>query len=837
MRHTAALSVLIAAAGVMIVISPGGRQAVPLRPAANVLQQVNCTLTVPANPLSAQGLATPWVLSGVGAQAQACVESNPGGAAFVQGAVLDPATGAVSVYDPLVTTAGTVPAVAPTVPTLPANAVVGLWIGFNGNNLALAGAGAQQCVTGGGGSAFGQDSMCNAQAFFGAANQAVAAGKLKPPALGMARDGMACPTVRDFSIVDQDQSDNVTTTYLVTAAGQTAQNTPQNAAQVRPANPTVNGSDNRLLTVAVDGALGCAPWTAPDLADPTRQARATALPLDEIQAASLQAAPVATVPALDPMVLDAAGNPNLAKLNAFRVNVDQPAVQSLAMADSKAYCSNLLATGLPRIALDRQFTIGRPSPDAAAANNLFNFLATRFMNTFSNTAGFLMCTRLLGKPSPVTVQLDNNGVAVGAEISLNGIKPQPVQPPVPQAAAVVDCTLTVPANPLSARGLATPWVLSGAGAQAAACRQANRGGAAFVQGAVIDPATGAVSVYNPLVVTAGTVPAAAPTVPKLPANAVVGLWIGFNGNNLALAGPGVQQGRCVTGSGGSAFGQDSMCNAQAFFAAANQAIAAGTLKPPALGTARDGMPCPSVRDFSLVDQDQSDNVTTTYLVNAAGQTAQNTRQNAAALAGAVATVNGSDNRLLAVAVDGALGCTPSMAPDLADPTGQTMATALPLNELQAAAQQAAPVATVPALDPMVLDAAGNPNLNKLNAFRVNVDQAAVQSLAMADTRAYCSNLLASGLPRIALDRQFTIGQPSPDPAVANNLFNFLATRFQNTFSAQAGFLMCTQMLGVQNPVTVQMDNNGVTVGAQVNLHPAPPAPPAPTPPMGKKRHQ
>src|SRR5580700_5761769 len=51
-----------------------------------------------------------------------------------------PATGTISIYDPLVVDAGTQPAVTPTVPTLPAGGVVALWFGYNGNTLTLAGA-------------------------------------------------------------------------------------------------------------------------------------------------------------------------------------------------------------------------------------------------------------------------------------------------------------------------------------------------------------------------------------------------------------------------------------------------------------------------------------------------------------------------------------------------------------------------------------------------------------------------------------------------------------------------------------------------------------------------
>src|SRR5579884_1232732 len=224
------------------------------------------------------------------------------------------------------------------------------------------------------------------------------------------------------------------------------------------------------------------------------------------------------------------------------------------------------------------------------------------------------------------------------------------QPKQPQQAAT--CTLTVPANPLSAQGLATPYQLGGG------CDEANPMQAAFVQGAVIDP-QGQISVYNPIVVNKGQQPAATPIVPVIPAGSTIGIWFVFNGATLMLQdmNGSLQQGNCVNGAGdGSLFGQFAYCNAPAFFQAANAAMAAGTLKPnPAtpLGKGNDGLPCPTVRDFGVVDQDQSDNVTTTY--NNGG------------------LVNASDNRLVAVALDGVLNCTPLMAPDLANP-GQ-MATA------------------------------------------------------------------------------------------------------------------------------------------------------------------
>jgi len=141
-----------------------------------------------------------------------------------------------------------------------------------------------------------------------------------------------------------------------------------------------------------------------------------------------------------------------------------------------------------------------------------------------------------------------------------------------------------------------------------------------VQAAILDPATGKIAIYNPLVIDQGTVPAAPPVVPIYPANAVVGIWFGYNGDNLTLR-PTVgalADNSCVNGVPGSVFGQYAYCNAPAFFAAAHVAINAGTLTIPLLGTARDNRPCPSSRDFMVIDQDPSDNVTATSLATAQG---------------------------------------------------------------------------------------------------------------------------------------------------------------------------------------------------------------------------
>lgn len=379
---------------------------------------MDCTLLVPANPLTAQGLATPYQLSATNPANGPCNEANPNQSAFVQGVIYDPATGSFSVYSPLVIDQGTQPAIAPTVPTLPQGAVVGLWFGFNGNNLTLKGAtrytlAQGRCVNGLPGSVFGQFAYCNALAFFAAANRGIAQGKVQVPPLQTAKDGMPCPTTRDFSVVDQDQSDNVQTQYLANGNGQIAQFSAANQAQLQNATPVANPSDNALLTNFIDPALGCQPWQAPNLAD--NNTPVSALPLDELQAAVGQKAPIALVPLTDPMTL-VNNNQNLFKTNLYRMGVDQMPAWSPQGASGKTYCQNLVQTGLPRLQLDQQLTINATSPDAATANSLFTFLAQRFMMSYTN----LNCQNLLNQPNPVTVQTDGNGVAIAATFNMNG---------------------------------------------------------------------------------------------------------------------------------------------------------------------------------------------------------------------------------------------------------------------------------------------------------------------------------------------------------------------------------------------------------------------------------
>lgn len=93
----------------------------------------------------------------------------------------------------------------------------------------------------------------------------------------------------------------------------------------------------------------------------------------------------------------------------------------------------------------------------------------------------------------------------------------------------------------------------------------------FVEAAILDPATGNLSIYNPLVINQDQnvegVDFLTPVVPTLPENAVVGIFFGSNGLTLSLAG---DTNGCVNGDGNSIFGQFAYCNTPAFFTAAEK---------------------------------------------------------------------------------------------------------------------------------------------------------------------------------------------------------------------------------------------------------------------------
>jgi hypothetical protein len=377
-----------------------------------------------------------------------------------------------------------------------------------------------------------------------------------------------------------------------------------------------------------------------------------------------------------------------------------------------------------------------------------------------------------------------------------------------EAADSTNCTVTVPDRPLTAKGLATPWVLGDG------CTWANGGTeGVFIDATILAP-NGQIQVYNPLVINQGTTPAVAPTPPTIARGSQVILSAGFNGNALALVGRGARQGNCIDAYGNSLMNQTPQCNAANFYRMANFEIARGLLKIPATGTGKDGQACQTTRDFALIDQDQSDNAVASYLFDpATGQSAQATAANAGAMTGATVEQNGSDNGLLDKFVDPALGCTPFTAPNPTNPAGSSASQAL--NELSARQNQKGMVALLPVNNPQLV-VGGQFSLGKTNTYRVETDQPRLARNTSLDRNAarYCQNMINIATPRLKLDAQFETDTASPVPGLGDNLADFLAARLSGSFDN----LNCKNY-GLTNPVTLTTNDDGVATGATFNTTP------------------
>lgn len=406
-----------------------------------------------------------------------------------------------------------------------------------------------------------------------------------------------------------------------------------------------------------------------------------------------------------------------------------------------------------------------------------------------------------------------------------------------------NCALLVPPNPLSAQGLATPYVLVPVDPTQGPCSMSNLVQQAFVNAAVVDLDKGVIYNYNPLVVTNGTTAAIPPVVPALPANNVVGLWFSSNAQLsdvtatlTLLPWPGAAedsliQGQCslgaTLGDQFDPFNQVAFCNAPAFFAAVSSLISAGKISVPDVGTAHDNQPCPTVRGFDVIDDNQSDTVPTSYYLLADGTTAQYSITNQKALNAANKTFqlidNASDELLLSGYILPALGCTPWEVQDITDPNNYLITTTFPTDEIQALYKQVWPMAQVPSLDPDVLVgltsadgvyANGQPSINKLNAYRINVAQTLVSDINEANTTFYCQAYATVATNRLVSAHDYFIKTSTPDDTLGNNLFTFLVERFILGFGPEG--LNCTGILSMSMPVSCVYNNNSVCVQASVS---------------------
>ena len=378
-----------------------------------------CQVALPSNALTPEGLSTPWELL------PPCSQTVSTQQAFAEAAIIN-SNGQISIYHPLIIDQGKSPQVAPVVPTLDPGSQIALFFGFNGDVLTLVDSDGQdtnnspllrhlQCVNGlpgVQGDVFGQVSWCNAESFWNAANSAVAGGQLQVPPLGNDDLGRPCPSSRSFKIVDQDQSDNLPTKYLLLGDGGTVQFTTANQAKFSHAAEIDNASDESLIADFVGPAIGCTPYQVDSIDDPGT--KVSSLATQELQALIYQQEPIALIPLNDPdTLLTSSQSESRAKTNVYRIGVNMPRLGTGSNTDEGSpveYCNKLIKIQPPFLAsFQRQFNAVK-TPDAGIGNNLFTFLCNRFLQSLPN----LDCRNTT---IPIKCDLDDAGSATACTIS------------------------------------------------------------------------------------------------------------------------------------------------------------------------------------------------------------------------------------------------------------------------------------------------------------------------------------------------------------------------------------------------------------------------------------
>jgi len=226
-------------------------------------------------------------------------------------------------------------------------------------------------------------------------NSLIQQGKITVPPLGVASDNLPCPTLRDFFVVDMDPDDGVQTLYDVTFGGQVIQKTKFNMNNFGIQSELPNDGDNRLLTKFINPAIGCNTLMLPDAADPGMNRPSDVMNI--IQAILLQGAPIALIPNNDPMVTTM-GQPDLLKLNLYRLGVNQPQAAVFGGDnDPAAFCRNYMNIAVPRFNSLKTKLQNFMSPAPSAAN-LFDFMINRASTTWGNMG--LNCVGIIGVADP-----------------------------------------------------------------------------------------------------------------------------------------------------------------------------------------------------------------------------------------------------------------------------------------------------------------------------------------------------------------------------------------------------------------------------------------------------
>jgi hypothetical protein len=112
------------------------------------------------------------------------------------------------------------------------------------------------------------------------------------------------------------------------------------------------------------------------------------------------------------------GNEDRLKVNEYRLGVDQPTAFSDYHVDTARYCRQLLRTAPRRLLANKASLSSFRSPDPAAADTLFTFMAQRFAASYQ----ILDCASLTSQPDPVSFQTDSSGIVISATVDATALE-------------------------------------------------------------------------------------------------------------------------------------------------------------------------------------------------------------------------------------------------------------------------------------------------------------------------------------------------------------------------------------------------------------------------------
>lgn len=374
----------------------------------NVIFAQICGVVVPENPLSYQGLNTPYILKSLNNKTDDCSVLKQRSTVFIEIVIFDIVSSTFYIYNPLVVNdLGQIKNIIKT-DQLPVHNVVGIWFGSNDVTFKLLDSNNSlhfgDCVDGYNNSVFGNFAYCNAKIFF----ETVDKYKFYIPDIGKTINDFDCLTTRSFEFNQQYHISSVVSSYIIYQDQKVAIKSFNNLSIFEPPlYVIINKSNGRILNSYISIATRCNTFIGYDFID--QYNRKSSIVLNELQG-SLDKQQI-FIPSTHPSVM-MNGYPDLNKLNLYRIGLNQPVVTGIHINDSIIYCNGIYNKTPVFLYNHYDLLTNYNTPDDTLGNNLINVMISRFLSSW-NTYD---CGNILKVPFPIKYEKDYNNVIVSNNI-------------------------------------------------------------------------------------------------------------------------------------------------------------------------------------------------------------------------------------------------------------------------------------------------------------------------------------------------------------------------------------------------------------------------------------